>query len=145
MHAAPAAFQAHPFNATAIGGADELLPRHPIFRTRDLDCAREHIAGVFGEHRVTYLPRERRLDFRHREARLGPIAVNSMQYGAGVMVNAALGDLYLVQFTLAHRPVRAPAGPQQHPHARRVGRDHQSIPALYKDLATWDTPTDHPD
>jgi AraC-like DNA-binding protein len=103
MPATPAACQAHPFDISAVGSADELLPRHPIFRTSDLDHAREHILGVFGEHRVGYLPKERRLDFRHREARLGPIAVNSMQYGAGVTVNAALGDLYLIQFTLAGR------------------------------------------
>jgi hypothetical protein len=93
MHTTPAAFQGHPFDKSSIGGAGDLLPRHPIFRTRDLEHAREHIVGVFGEHRVAYLPTERQLDFRHREAKLGAIAVNSMQYGAGVMVNAALGDL----------------------------------------------------
>jgi AraC-like DNA-binding protein len=104
MHATPAAFQAYPFDATAIGGAAELLPRHPIFRTCDLEPAREHMGGVWGEHRVAYLAKEHQLDFRHREARLGPIAVNSMQYGAGVMVNAPpFGDLYLVQFTLTGR------------------------------------------
>ena len=104
MHAMPAAPQMHPFDTTTIGGADELLPRHPIFRTCDLDHAREHMEGVWGEHRLAYLSKERRLDFRHREARLGPIAVNSMQYGAGVMVNAPpVGDLYRVQFTLVGR------------------------------------------
>jgi AraC-like DNA-binding protein len=103
MHTTPAAFQALPFYHSSAGVADDLLPRHPIFHTRDLDHAREHIVGVFGEHRVTYLSKERHLDFRHREARLGAIAVNSMQYGGGVMVNAALGDLYLVQFTLTGR------------------------------------------
>jgi AraC-like DNA-binding protein len=100
MHATPAALRAHPFDISAIGGAGDLLPRHPIFRTPDLDHAREHIVGVFGEHRVAYLRKERQLDFRHRQAKLGAIAVNSMQYGAGVTVNASLGDLYLVQFTL---------------------------------------------
>jgi AraC-like DNA-binding protein len=100
MHATPAACQAHPFNTGTIDCADDLLPRHPIFRTRDLEHAREHIVSVFGDHRVAYLPRERLLDFRHREAKLGAIAVNSMQYGGGVMVKAALGDLYLLQFTL---------------------------------------------
>ena len=118
MHATPAAFRVHPFDTSAVGSADELLPRHPIFRTCDLERAREHIAGVFGEHRVAYLSKERRLDFRHREARLGHIAVNSMQYGAGVIVNAALGDLYLVQFTLTgscelrqgRNSIHAPAG-----------------------------------
>jgi AraC-like DNA-binding protein len=101
MHAMPAAFQPCQSNTSALVDADELLPRHPIFRTRDLEHAKEHIEGVFGEHRVAYMPKERQLDFRHRVARLGPIAVNSMQYGAGVVVNAALGDLYLVQFTIA--------------------------------------------
>lgn len=103
MHTTPAAFHAYPFDKSSIGGPDDLLPRHPVFRTHDLEHAREHIAGVFGEHRVAYLPKERQLDFRHREAKLGAIAVNSMQYGGGVLVNAALGDLYLVQFTLTGR------------------------------------------
>ncbi len=59
------------------------------------------MCGVFDEHGVTYLPRERRLDFRHREAKFGSITVNSLQWGAGVMVNAAqLRDFYLLQFTL---------------------------------------------
>jgi AraC-like DNA-binding protein len=104
MHATPAAFQAHPFNTSAIGVAGEPLPRHPIFRTRDLEHAREHMGGVWGEHRVGYLAKDRKLDFRHREAKLGAIAVNSMQYGAGVEVNAPpFGELYLVQFTLTGR------------------------------------------
>jgi AraC-like DNA-binding protein len=118
MDATPAAFRAHPINIGTVAG-DELLPRHPIFRTRDLDQAREHMGGVFGEHRVAYLSKERRLDFRHREAKLGTVAVNSMQYGAGVVVNAPpFRDLYLVQFTLAgrcelrqgRRSINAPTG-----------------------------------
>jgi AraC-like DNA-binding protein len=118
MHAMPAANQARPFNIGTVAG-NELLPRHPIFRTHDLEHAREHIGGVFGEHRVAYLSKERQLDFRHREAKLGAIAVNSMQYGAGVMVNAPpFGELYLVQFTLTGqcelrqggRLINAPAG-----------------------------------
>jgi AraC-like DNA-binding protein len=104
MHAKPAAFKGHTSNTNTFGAADDLLSRHPIFRTRDLEHAREHMGAVWGDHRVAYLPKERQLDFRHREAKLGPIAVNSMQYGAGVMVNAPpFEDLYLVQFTLAGR------------------------------------------
>jgi AraC-like DNA-binding protein len=104
MHATPAAFQEHPLDVSTIGAADELLPRHPIFRTSDLEHAREHMGDVWGEHRVAYLPKQRHLDFRHREAKLGSIALNSMQYGAGVTVNAPpLRDLYLVQFTLIGR------------------------------------------
>jgi hypothetical protein len=55
----------------------------------------------FRPARVTYLRRERRLDFRHRQAKVGSISVNSLQWGAGVMVNAPqLRDFYLLQFTL---------------------------------------------
>jgi len=101
MNTTPAAFQAHPDNISTIGGAD-LLPRQPIFRTSDLEHARSYLGGVFVENRLAYLPRERGLDFRHRQVKLGPITVNSMQYGAGITVTAPLfGDFYLLQFTLA--------------------------------------------
>ena len=104
MRTPPSAFQANTDDDGATGGATDLLPRHPIFRTRDLEHAREYISGVLGEHRVAYLPKERQLDFRHRQAKLGEIAVNSMQYGAGVTITAPpFGDLYLVQFTLTGR------------------------------------------
>jgi AraC-like DNA-binding protein len=100
MHTMSAAFQAYPDRANMIGDA-ELLPRHPIFRTHDLDHVREHLEGVFVDARFSYLSKERRLDFRHRQAKLGPIAVNSMQYGPGIMVTAPpFGDFYLLQFTL---------------------------------------------
>jgi len=103
MNTTPAAFQAHPDNTGTIGEAD-LLPRHPIFRTRDLEQARKHLGGVFVENSLAYLPRERGLDFRHRQAKLGSITVNSMQYGAGIMVTAPeFGDFYLLQFTLVGR------------------------------------------
>ena len=91
---------AAPSSGIVIGGSAH-LPRHPVFRTCDLDEAQQHMCGVFDQHGVTYLPRERRLDFRHRQAKVGSITVNSLQWGAGVMVNAAqLRDFYLLQFTL---------------------------------------------
>jgi AraC-like DNA-binding protein len=100
MHTTSAAFQAYPDSTSTIGDAD-LLPRHPIFRTEDLDHAREYLGGVFVDARFSYLSQERRLDFRHRQAKLGAIAVNSMQYGPGIMVTAPpFGDFYLLQFTL---------------------------------------------
>ena len=83
MHRTHAAFQAHPGGTSTIGDAD-LLPRQPIFRTRDLEHAREYLGGVFVEARFAYLSQERRLDFRHRQAKLGPIAINSMQYGTDI-------------------------------------------------------------
>ena len=98
MNRMPAAFQSN-----TIGG-DDLLPRQPIFRTRDLEHARKYLGGVFVDARFAYLSQERRLDFRHRQAKLGPIAVNSMQYGTAIMVTAPpFGDFYLLQFTLTGR------------------------------------------
>jgi hypothetical protein len=59
---------------------------------------------VLVEVRLAYLSQERHLDFRHRQAKLGSIAVNSMQYGPGIMVTAPpFGDFYLLQFTLTGR------------------------------------------
>ena len=104
MRTSPSAFQANTDDDDATGGATDLLPRYPIFRTRDLEQAREYIRGVLGEHRAAYLSKERHLDFRHRQAKLGQVAVHSMQYGAGVTITAPpFGDVYLVQFTLNGR------------------------------------------
>jgi AraC-like DNA-binding protein len=101
MSVSPTAVRAVPSSGIVIGASD-LLPRHAVFRTGDLDHARAHLCGVFAEHGVNYLPRERHLEFRHRQAKLGSIALNSLQWGAGVMVQAPLlPDFYLLQFTLA--------------------------------------------
>jgi len=85
----------------SISGAD-FLPRQTTFHTCDLDHARAYITGVLAEHRLAYLPRERHLDFHHRQAKLGPVGVNLMEYGAGIMVDAPpFTDFYLLQFTLS--------------------------------------------
>ena len=100
MSVSPAAVQRMTGSGVVIGDSD-LLPRHAVFRTRDLDEARGHLCGVFAEHGVNYLPHERHLEFRHRQAKLGSIALNSLEWGAGVMVSAPLlPDFYLLQFTL---------------------------------------------
>jgi AraC-like DNA-binding protein len=84
-----------------IGGSD-LLVCQPVFRTRDLEQGRAHMCGALGQHSVAYLSRERSLNLRHRQARIGSIAINSLQYGAGVMISAPLlPGFYLLQFTLA--------------------------------------------
>jgi AraC-binding-like domain len=100
MNVSPAAAKGLPVSSLAIEESD-LLPRHAVFRTHDLDEARGHLCGVFADHGVDYLPRERHLEFRHRQAKLGSIALNSLEWGAGVMVSAPLlPDFYLLQFTL---------------------------------------------
>jgi len=101
MSIAPIAADAAPSGGITLGGSD-LLPRQPLFRTRDLEQGRAHMVGALGgEHSVSYLSRERRLDFRHRQAKIGGISVHSLQYGAGVMITAPLlPNCYLLQFTL---------------------------------------------
>jgi AraC-like DNA-binding protein len=101
-----------------LGGAD-LLPRHPIFRARDLELAREYLSGVLPPHRLTYLTSDRRLDLRHRLAKLGAVEINALQFGGDVMVTAAhVPDCYILEFMLAGdstlaqggRPFDIPAG-----------------------------------
>ena len=101
MSAPPTAVEATRSGGIMIGGSDP-LPRQALFRTRDLEHGRAHMCvALSGEHSVSYLSRERRLDFRHRQAKIGGIAVHSLQYGAGVMISAPqLPDFYLLQFTL---------------------------------------------
>jgi hypothetical protein len=94
--------QARSENSVLTGGSD-ILPRHPAFRTHDLDHCREYNGRVFREHKMAYLRGERHLDFHHRQAKLGAVGVNLMvmEYGAGVMIDApAFTDFYLLQFTL---------------------------------------------
>jgi AraC-like DNA-binding protein len=81
----------------------DILSRQPAFRTHDLDQCRTYNDRVFREHRMAYLPRERHLDFCHRQASLGSAGVKLMvmEYGAGVMIDAPpFTDFYLLQFTI---------------------------------------------
>src|SRR5262249_37337020 len=96
MSVSPAAAEATPSGSMMFGCSD-LLVRRPVFRTRDLEQGRV----LLGEHGVVYLSRERSLDLRHRQAKVGSIGINSLQYGAGVIFSAPLlPDFYLLQFTL---------------------------------------------
>ena len=96
----PAASRWEPDHSALLDGAD-LLPRHPIFRARDLELACEYLCGVLSPHRLTYLTREHRLNFRHRRASLGLVELNALQFGGDVMVDAPhLPDYYLLQFML---------------------------------------------
>jgi AraC-like DNA-binding protein len=102
MSAPPTAVKATRSSGIVIGGSD-LLPRHAVFHTRDLEHGRAHMnVALGGEHSVSYLSRERHLyDLRHRQAKIGCIAVHSLQYGASVMISAPLlPNFYLLQFTL---------------------------------------------
>ena len=54
--------------STVTLGRDELLPRHPAFRSVDLDRACEYLSDAVARHRLSYLGPERRLVLRHRRA-----------------------------------------------------------------------------
>jgi hypothetical protein len=59
-------------------GESGLLERQALFRTRDLEEGHAHICRVLGsENSISYLSRERRVDVRHRQAKIGGIAVHS--------------------------------------------------------------------
>jgi hypothetical protein len=101
MQTPPSAHLPLPENAGAIGEADLLL-RHPVVRTADLDYANAHLTRVLAEHRLTFVRGERRLDFRHQLAGLGAVALNTLQFGADIEVDALrLPGCYLLQFMLA--------------------------------------------
>jgi AraC-like DNA-binding protein len=98
-------------NHSALLSAADLLPRHPAFRSRDLELAHEHLSGLLPPHRLTYLTRDRRLDFRHRLAQLGAVDINALQLGGDVMVAAPnLPDCYLLELTLAGSGALAQGG-----------------------------------
>jgi AraC-like DNA-binding protein len=85
----------------ALNGDADLLPRHPIFRARDLELACDHLSGALAPNRLTYLTRAHRLNLRHRCAKLGEVELNALQFGADVMVAARfVPDFYLLQFML---------------------------------------------
>jgi AraC-like DNA-binding protein len=97
----PAAARSGEDNSALLGEPD-LLPRHPIFCTTDLEPACEYLSGVLAPHRLTYMTRERRLNFRHRRASLGAVELNALAFGGDVRVDAPhIPDYFLVQFTLA--------------------------------------------
>jgi AraC-like DNA-binding protein len=101
MPMSPAAPVLRQDNAAIMGDAD-LLPRQPIFCARNLEPVCEYLSGVLAPHRLNYLTRERRLNFRHRGAKLGAIELNALQYGGESMVAAPHfpDNYYLLQFML---------------------------------------------
>ena len=137
MVMSPAASLPGPDNGSLIGEAD-LLPRHPVFRARDLEPAREYLSGVLAPHRLAYLTREHRLNFRHRRAKLGAVELNALQFGGDVMVTAPhIPDYFLLQFTLAGSCTLAQGGRTYDMRAGSVAVINP-LPALHEKLvARW--------
>lgn len=70
------------------------------YRTRSVEQAREHVAGVFTAHRLACATRE--LDFALQRSDRPSMSLARLRYGAEVIVDApALQGFYLLQLTLA--------------------------------------------
>lgn len=90
-----------------------LLANHSLFRTADLDEAREAVARVFCPHRLALEDRDHGLRAVHNSARLGRVTLNYLDYGAAVHIEPGeLGSFFLVQIPVAGRSLIR-CGPQE--------------------------------
>lgn len=77
------------------------LSAHALFRSSDLDEARERVAAVFCPHRLETLGTEARFDARHHHLPGQSLSLNYIEYGARTLI--APGELqgfYLLQIPL---------------------------------------------
>lgn len=79
-----------------------LLRRHELFRTDDLDHARDAVARVFCPHELALFGHRARLDAFMRSRRLDRVAVNLVKYGGDVLIEPGrLDDFFVVMIPLA--------------------------------------------
>jgi AraC-like DNA-binding protein len=77
------------------------LDRYPVFRSHELDCAREVVGRVFRPHRLDLLGRSTALDARMNTRRIDRIAANYISYGGDVVIEPGeLGSFFVVQVPL---------------------------------------------
>jgi AraC-like DNA-binding protein len=78
------------------------LGAYTLFRSRDLDEARERVARVFCPHRLDTVAERRRFDARQHHLPGGRLSLNYIEYGARTLIAPGeLGSFYLVQIPLA--------------------------------------------
>lgn len=107
------------------------LTNHPLFRTSDLDEAREAVARVFCPHHLDFDEGARQLTAVHNSARLRKVSVNYLDYGAPVHIEPGeLDSIFVVQVPVAGRSV--------------VSCGTQRIVST-PELASVPTPTEHLD
>jgi AraC-like DNA-binding protein len=79
-----------------------LLHDHALFRTRDLDEARERVAAVFCPHRLETLGTHSLFDACHHHLPGQGLSLNYIEYGARTLIAPGeLGGFYLLQIPLA--------------------------------------------
>ena len=77
------------------------LSHKPLFRSTDLDEARDVVGNVFKPHRLEFLAGERRLHAVQNRVELGEVSLNYLTYGGDVFVGPGpLEDFYLIQMPL---------------------------------------------
>ncbi|MCS5720492.1 AraC family transcriptional regulator [Herbiconiux sp. CPCC 203407] len=80
------------------------LKHHNVFQTPDLAEARNEVARVFCDHRLTMTDPRGRLDTVLNGALVGEVGLNYLRYGDEVRISPGrLDDFYLVQIPLAGR------------------------------------------
>jgi AraC-like DNA-binding protein len=77
------------------------LARYALFRSTDLDEARERVAQVFCPHRLETVAETNRFDARHHHLRGDQLTLNYIEYGARTLIApGALEHFYLLQIPL---------------------------------------------
>lgn len=77
------------------------LAAHALFRSNDLDEARERVAAVFCPHRLEISGARTLFDARHHHLRGGRLSLNYIEYGARTLIAPGeLEQFYLVQIPL---------------------------------------------
>jgi AraC-like DNA-binding protein len=77
------------------------LSRFALFRSHDLDQAREEVAKIFCPHRLLPAGLASRLDACHHSVDLGGYRLNYVQYGADVLIEPGLLEsFFLLQIPL---------------------------------------------
>jgi len=79
----------------------EPLAGHRLFRTNDLDEAREQVARLFCPHRLELCGRDAQLDTVQNAARLRHVSLHYLDYGADVRITPGqLETFFLIQMPL---------------------------------------------
>lgn len=82
--------------------ARPLLTRFPLFRTREIDQAREEVARVFCRHGLRVTGNQHSLECQHNRVSLGRMSLNFLVYGADVDIDpGCLESFYLAQIPVA--------------------------------------------
>ncbi len=85
-----------------MSGSAAPLSRYELFRTQDLDEARELVARILSPHRLIAPDRHSAFDVRYQYVSLGDTSIMYAEYGSEIIIDpGALESFYLVGMPLA--------------------------------------------